>query len=1512
MAGQTGSEQFESSWSQTASWAQQQGYKYNQYYPVYQQDSQRYLNGGHTMSTAEREVAIQAAADPGQATQKTPSTSSNPWNIIGNTINDARNLFTGIGDIAIHPLHNGLVDSLYNSFDLLTGAHHLAGSDEAQKIGDALTSTVLSWIPGAADLGQVIGAQNSLDPLKLLTSTKGLSLLAEHPISSLLDVLPIANKAVGLKVASDAGFAESTGLDAAKGTPEYIKPSVYRAGKGFLMHTDLKDIPENYGPDGNLMTIGDKLSKFLGGSVLNSNAAIHDAVQGSEITNAGQTFVGQYLFTPLRDAEDHLDAEQKAKLDDLMDPAKESSYDARLKQMEVDDPAVAEAARAMDGPRAFQQEENLAQEGARLVKDPKSGKLGFFTQQGHPDVIQAADDLQKTTDQVLRQTPGLETLADQSDKAVTVAGMVTDQLEQVTNAARQAHDSSDAGVIQGIRIHGTKRAVGWGKKNVEEDWFDTGGKMDKLIAKARDGHYLEVGTLIDAWLKRMDSWSPTDIDASEKGLPQFQRVRQQMTQLKQVTDHLLQLRKAADEAVYGKGKAWEGQTPFRDEMHENAVKALKAKHGVETQAAKDAKTLQFNRVTWAYKLLRRSISTKYSNLMRESDAKVQEINERWELEKAKATTKNLLEREAHGEWKRARTAQGFTKPRDRVQAIQEGWEVSPGGRGTPEALGAAHDALEVQKQAELALVTPKSVLRLQMKNEIKDSQIAEDKMTDTLKRAYDKRDKDLTDRQTAEKDALRKENLGKRAREGEVSDRFNAWTKAKKGFEETIWKHPSDNNTDLYFNILAKHIVKNEEATRALSEQFAEKHGYTEEHLQNLRANPQVMSQLIQQALMATERDPIFDSLDPEFLDTMVEEAKAELADLNKWGIFPEYISHVSTSQMAADGTGSYAIQAAVGKGIPKPDALSPRTWAMDTSKFDLMAGVHRGVKQVLEAKSLNSFVRNYLTPHVISAAKIKDTIDNVFRQQLKDLDRESVPAFYSQKIKDWGLEQFDPDKDFGFRPNTWDPGAVYIDKDLMKAVRNVTAARNKTDLGTFDKATRLFRFSILGLSPRYTAHITFGGSFLLALRSTPYMPLMLGKAIKGLKAGEFDMDMYPSMTQLGTTQFELSAKHASDEFGTASGHQQVKIAAGEHIETVQKVKLAAATPIHWIKALADINFHFTNYVTKLQRSVAMLDYAAKAEREAARHPITDEFGNTIEMTRERAMMEGMKHAEAVFGDLRRMSPFERTMARTAVPFWGWEKHILQYVMSFPADHPWRAMMLANMAEFDSANTPGGLPSRYQFLFFLGHPDDQGNVSALDLRAINPLRDVANYATLGGIISSLNPVVTAGFTAVDPSIIYGGNELYPNLTYDQFYGIETAGPQGNLMTGLEQVVPQLSAIQSAMQVAGQRQSLSKTSLIKNIYESLNIPFAQVQHINLRQEAAKTAIARYQVTSNLAQQAWTSGDFQPISDLGSVPDPQNPDYEIPVDQLQQLYNTLAAEYPGQPPSETATPLPSVHL
>src|SRR5260221_7479031 len=106
---------FHNSWNSTAAWAQSKGIKYNDYLPIYQQDSQRLLSGGFPMSQAERERAVVAAADVSKPTQATPSTAPRPGNVIGNTITDLRNIFTGIGDIAIHPLHNGLVDSIKNS-----------------------------------------------------------------------------------------------------------------------------------------------------------------------------------------------------------------------------------------------------------------------------------------------------------------------------------------------------------------------------------------------------------------------------------------------------------------------------------------------------------------------------------------------------------------------------------------------------------------------------------------------------------------------------------------------------------------------------------------------------------------------------------------------------------------------------------------------------------------------------------------------------------------------------------------------------------------------------------------------------------------------------------------------------------------------------------------------------------------------------------------------------------------------------------------------------------------------------------------------------------------------------------------------------------------------------------------------------------------------------------------------------------------------------------------------------
>jgi hypothetical protein len=84
---------------------------------------------------------------------------------------------------------------------------------------------------------------------------------------------------------------------------------------------------------------------------------------------------------------------------------------------------------------------------------------------------------------------------------------------------------------------------------------------------------------------------------------------------------------------------------------------------------------------------------------------------------------------------------------------------------------------------------------------------------------------------------------------------------------------------------------------------------------------------------------------------------------------------------------------------------------------------------------------------------------------------------------------------------------------------------------------------------------------------------------------------------------------------------------------------------------------------------------------------------------------------------------------------------------------------------------------------------------------------VANYATIGGWVSALNPVISAPLVMIDPQIIYGSTSLYPNLSYDQFYGISTAGSQGTALTGLEQFVPQLGAITPLTQALAQAKNV---------------------------------------------------------------------------------------------------------
>ncbi|HUZ82359.1 MAG TPA: hypothetical protein VMU73_08940, partial [Gaiellaceae bacterium] len=795
----------------------------------------------------------------------------------------------------------------------------------------------------------------------------------------------------------------------------------------------------------------------------------------------------------------------------------------------------------------------------------------------------------------------------------------------------------------------------------------------------------------------------------------------------------------------------------------------------------------------------------------------------------------------------------------------------------------------------------------QLAKDIRAEEQRHAKIEDAVNKKWDKASGALTERHKGERAAMRlqhKEAL--RDVGGELMRKMRSYTRALHDFQRAVYDNPSDEYRDFRAAAYMNRLLEGEHNAAlvdATEHRLRSESHLSQSEVDKIHHDPAKLRELVAQLVEDVYRNPV--NFDPELVDAVAEArdeaTKAAIDETNTLiaqGFHPQWLPAANII-----GGRRSAASVIIGKGVPHVDVGFARTQEVVNSRYDVVLGASKAMSQTLSRDATIDFVEHSIVPRTITGDELRAQLHEF--GMLEDFDPEVGTLTHAQTsaLARLGLRKFDPTALFGFSMPRWESKATYLPDNLVTALEKTMEERAKGDMGVWDKGTRLFRMSILGLSPRYTAHIVFGGSFLLALRSTPYMFRFLGDAAKAMRDGSLPEGIYRTPPEEGFARFDSALR----EHGRLSGKQLSNLAIQEHVERVQKIGLAAAKPLHLLKAAADLNYRFTRAAVRMQSAVAYLDYSAAAER---RGWFIDEVtGERRTMTKERAMHEGMAHVEEVFGNLRNMSPFERQIAKNILPFYGWTRHILNYVLSFPSDHPWRAMVLSLMAFENSENVPKGLPERIQFLFFLGSPNAQGNVSAIDTRFMNPLRDIANYATLGGWLQGLNPAILAPLAMMDPQVVYGANELYPNVSYNQFYGIETAGAQGSALTGLEQFVPQLGALGSAIQVAsGSRQlaATNKNAFYKSVFNSLNIPFAQIQKINVRQIAAHDEIARYNVAKTAAQNAFSTGNFSGLAGYSSVPNPLNPDYEISVTALEALYNQALAATPGVAPVASLTP------
>lgn len=1443
---------FEIGWNKSIAWAQANGMSASSYLPVYQLDLTRLQQGEYPMSAGERNRAILAAHTPNMVTPSTTArTHPQAGNVVANMINTAKDLFTGL----IH-VPQQLWDSARATVDAVEGKASWEKRTTGSTLGHWMSTTLLSMIPGVADIGTILKA----DPT--LSNAKGFEALAQHPLSSLLDLIPgseggligsLARRGIlGATAAAaleDAGTRSSLlgrlgslGGDIGTGQVGYIR------GQGLgrmTMSQRLLDIASRVGPGG--AGVGPMLSDL-----------------GADYNLASMMSQNEYSWLmdfPVRNLDELNDA-QRDDFYRILDSRRIGGPNAAVQALQDPniDSAVKQAVQSwLDGPLRFSTEEAIfsgklkAVEGSEIAgTDTVAGERSYYAVP-HIRAIETARVERDTAERAAVEA--VHELHPLADEVATLDAMLPQVLQRVltrVTAARRA-SAEDEGLLGNVtqplaRPTRLVKARGLAKDRQLQAVIREGGLVDDMIAQIRRDHDpAQMKALAEAMLSRLSKWGPRSVNAAE--VPALGGLYQTVDAIRQ---YAVQYQKTAREIDRRINGTLEDQRHFQKEDWTYAAqqsKALKQRQATERENART--TYEQGRAQARGDFARRINQARASSVQLKA----------WATEEAEA---------------QAATASRATLDGTIMPALRRRlYEID---QMTADAISRERrDYLQVDK-----------VRRVERQRDVLAMQ----------KRHYG---------ETAD---LKRQIADRKVGYGEVVRELNRYAKAVNGFQKAIIDHPADEYRDAWLVLFHKHLLEHEESAvmkaetaRYVSQVVRAKD--REARLAELRSTTVLFAQYMELKFRTVFDDPRMDPEVAQAAKRARDEASAaaddELRTLIAQGFRVQYIPASANFDefMDRDSVGPL-----IGRGIPNPDMTKSRAWASTPQRHDAAMGINKAVVQSLQRDSTIDFVEHSIKPLFVTRRQLTDLITTVYGvgAGLTEAAGNLQARYIDRALGDFHLRAFDPERLFGFRLPRWGKEEVYLPSSVVSALEQIQRSRR----GILNKGTTLFRYSILGLSPRYDAHILGGGTAMLALRSTPYMPLMLAKAWRAMRDGTIPEIPGRAAVEEG---FEDTIFRLWHEQG---GRDMVNMMVAEHVERVQRVARAAATPMHLLKALGDLNFRFTRHVRSLQASVAYMDAAAKVER-AGRVLIEDpDTGRMVDITARRAMEAGMRHVEEVFGNLGAMSPFERNVATTMLPFYGWQKHILKYVLSFPFDHPWRAVVLSQMADQASQSVPLAFPVRLQLLYFLGSPDKQGNVDALNIDELDPFRTVANYFTLSGVIESLNPAFGAPLTmAFGSQATYGSSALYPTVSYTSFYGIREAGAQGSVLTAIGQFSPQVTAARSALDAVRTVRSEWKTNrsaAIKTLLSNLNIPLV-TPPVNLKQLAARGEESRYEVAKTAAYNAFQSGTFKSIHGYRTVPNPLNPDYTISPAQLEALYRFAQKATPGVAPIESLIPPPT---
>ena len=486
------------------------------------------------------------------------------------------------------------------------------------------------------------------------------------------------------------------------------------------------------------------------------------------------------------------------------------------------------------------------------------------------------------------------------------------------------------------------------------------------------------------------------------------------------------------------------------------------------------------------------------------------------------------------------------------------------------------------------------------------------------------------------------------------------------------------------------------------------------------------------------------------------------------------------------------------------------------------------------------------------------------FKAEIKDIiQKRYMPVDLNNLGFDWRSA----------RLSKYSQTVMFVPRSVYEVLSQITN-NPKTAFGPMmDKVTGVFRASVIGLSPRVQLYNILGGLTMLLGETGP-------DALRFMKQS-YDWAKDPSSIpadQVALRRIVGSQRAIMKDFDegltaaerTKKAQFNATLAGGKTLGRLwREIQDSKAT--NAVKGAVDYMYDLNARFDDMYRSMSYLYGYDRAL--------------TRGMSKEVAERAGVELMQKVMMDWSGMTPIERSILKSVLPFYTFINHSVRYVFRYPIDHPLRAAVVASFGRAAQEDLEAGMPDRFLGAFFFGDRNERGERNALNLTPFNPFGDVSNMVTVSGFLASLNPVYATVLEAA--GVERGEAELYPSLRYNPETGRLEGVRPNPVFTFAQNVIPQSEILFTLL---GAKTNLEEqirrdpAGAWRTIASSGGMPILWREY-NVLQEQFKAELARQDSQNNVLQSALRSGNWGEANRYPGLAGVQQQVQSLPTEVLQ---------------------------